>query len=201
MKILVTGFPPYDTHRENSTQLLIDSLRRDRPEGWDSIILEIVAFENGDDDTQQRTMLAELDRIINEHAPDVCLFCGQSPERPRVTVETLAINIFKGKIIATDGPAACWVNLPGRDSLAKRLCEAGIPAADSYYAGVHLCNHILYSALRLAEKTGNGMRCGFLHLPMISSQVIACDKDRPFITLEMGRQALIETVRHIQNCA
>ena len=201
MKILVTGYPPYDAHPQNSTHQLIESMKTDLPtelnELRKSIAFEIVEFDNTDSASQQRTMLESFHRLMDAHEPEICLFCGQAAARPMLCLETMAINIFKGEIIDLNGPPAYWVTLPDQKALISKLHEADIPVKLSYHAGTHVCNHILYTALRDAEVRGTGMKAGFLHLPMTASQVIECDENRPFVPLQMTRAALSLAIRHI----
>jgi pyroglutamyl-peptidase len=200
MKLLVTGFPKFDAFPENSTQALIESMIEDPTPGiaalGGDVVFEIIQFENDDASTQQATMLESLHRALDNHAPDACLFCGQAASRPLVELEAIAINVFKGEIIDPDGPPAYWATLANLKELVESLRAAGIPARLSHHAGTHLCNHILYTALRQAEMSGRGMRCGFLHLPMTSTQVIEGDENRPFIPLSMTREALTMAIRH-----
>jgi len=201
MKLLITGFPKFDAFPQNSTQALVESMRKDLPPGLDDVAgdlrFEIVAFENDDDATQQRTMLESFHRLVGAHRPNVCLFCGQAASRPWITFETIAINVFKGNVIDAAGPPAYWATIPEQPRLVESMQAAGIPAKLSHHAGKHLCNHILYSGLRLAETSASGMKCGFLHLPMTNTQVIDADEDRPFIPLSMTRRALTMAIRHI----
>lgn len=201
MKLLVTGFPKFGDFAENSTQALIESMIEAPPAVLASVdaevLFEVLPFENDDEATQQRTMLESFHRAVEARAPDVCLSCGQAASRPLIALEALAINVFKGDIIDPAGPPAYWATLPKQKELVEAMRAAHIPVKLSYHAGTHLCNHILYTALRHAETTGNGMRCGFLHLPMTNTQVIKSDEDRPFIPLAMTRQALAMAIGHI----
>lgn len=200
MKLLVTGYPPFDAFPLNSTHQLIESMKIDLPKGLadvqEAVAFEIVDFDNTDSASQQRTMLESYRRVMKLHEPDVCLFCGQAAARPMVSLETIAINVFKGEIIDPEGPPAYWATLPDQNVLITKLKEAGIPARLSYHAGTHLCNHILYTALRDAEVSSRSMKAGFLHLPMTAMQVIECDEYRPFVPLEMTRNALTLAIRH-----
>ena len=201
MKLLVTGFPKFDAYAENATEALIESMRAGAPDALcelrDRLIFEIVHFDNDDAETQQQTMLESFHRLIEAHRPDACLFCGQAASRPWITLEAIAVNVFKGKVIDPDGPAAYWATIPEQESLAAAMREAGIPAKLSFHAGTHLCNHILYTALRRADASGVATPCGFLHLPMTNTQVISAEEDRPFIPLEVTRKALSMSIRHI----
>jgi len=200
MKLLVTGFPRFDAFPENATQQVIESMIDDLPAKLrpleTSIVFGIVDFENDDAKTQQRTMIERAEALMEMHHPDVCLFCGQAASRTRVELEAIAINIFKGDLIDPDGPPAYWATFPRQKELVEGMRAAEIPAALSYHAGTHLCNHILYTALRGAERTGNVMRCGFLHLPMTAGQVIRADENRPFLPLSMMRSALTLAIQH-----
>jgi len=201
MKLLITGFPRFDEFPENSTQALIESFQGDLPSELralrDLLAFEIVGFDDEDAVSQQKTMLESLHVLLRKHDPAVCLFCGQAASRPWITLETIAVNVFKDKVIDPEGPAAYWATIPEQEALAEFMRDEGIPAKLSFHAGTHLCNHILYTGLRHAELTGNGMRCGFLHLPMTNTQVISGEENRPFVPLSMSRQALSLAVSHI----
>ena len=201
MKLLVTGYPPFDAFPLNSTHQLIESMRKDLPGELatlrDSIAFEIVGFDNTDSESQQRTMLESYRLVMDQHKPDICLFCGQAAARTMVTLETIAVNIFKGQIIDPGGPPAYWATLLNQQALIEELRAAGIPAKLSHHAGTHLCNHILYTALREAEQNDTGVKVGFLHLPMTATQVIESDENRPFVPLEMTRRALTMAIQRL----
>lgn len=203
MTMLVTGFPRFDSFPQNSTHQLISLMRDDLPpelrEHRSDVAFEIVGFDNDDSDVQQQTMLASYRALMDRHQPDVCLFCGQAAARPRLSLETLAVNVFKGKVIDPQGPPAYWATLPNQDALVETLNGANIPAELSYHAGTHLCNHILYTGLQEAATAGIQRQLGFLHLPMTATQVIDCDEQRPFIPLQLMREALTVAVRHLLN--
>ena len=201
MKLLITGYPPYDKYPLNSTHQLIESMKADLPvelaDLREAIVFEIVEFDNTDSASQQKTMLESFRRLMEMHKPSICLFCGQAASRPMLMLETIAINSFKDEIMDPHGPPAYWATLPEQKALIGKLREANIPAKLSHHAGTHLCNHILYTALRDAEQNGSGMKAGFLHLPMTAAQVIECDENRPFVPLDMTRRALTVAIRHI----
>ena len=201
MKLLVTGYPPFDTFPQNSTHQLIESMVSDSPAELsalrESIVYGLVEFDNTDSDSQQKTMLASYRRLMTDHEPDVCLFCGQAAARPMLTIETIAVNVYKGALIDPDGPPAYWATLPDPKGLIARLRGVRIPAMLSYHAGTHLCNHILYTALHDARIQGLSRRAGFLHVPMTAEQVIDCDENRAYVSLSEVRAALSLTIRHI----
>jgi pyroglutamyl-peptidase len=82
---------------------------------------------------------------------------------------------------------------------AKRVLSAlrrvGVPARESFDAGRHCCNHILFTALWLARTEGLATRCGFLHLPFLESQVVDLDRDEASMSIETLRLAVLTVVR------
>ncbi|MFC2078471.1 hypothetical protein ACFLSZ_00660 [Candidatus Bipolaricaulota bacterium] len=68
MKLLVTGYPPFDAYPLNSTHQLIESMKTDLPaelaDSRASIVFEIVDFDNTDSASQQKTMLESYRRLI-----------------------------------------------------------------------------------------------------------------------------------------
>ncbi len=201
MKLLVTGFPPFDAYPINSTHMLIESMNDTLPAELESIresiTFEIINFDNTDSASQQRTMLLSYRRAMDAVHYDLCLFCGQAASRPMLTVETIAINRFKGELIDPQGPPAYWATLPDQAALIDKLRSAVIPARLSYHAGTHLCNHILYTALREAQQFQSGVRAGFLHFPMTTSQVIESNECRASLPLSMMRTALTIAILHL----
>jgi pyroglutamyl-peptidase len=200
MKILVTGFPRYDAFKTNSSQMLIESMRAKPAAALRKyrrrVVYAIVDFDNRSAAAQQRTMVKSLQKLLATHQPDACIFCGQMPGRGEIRIEKLAINVFKGKIINVGGPAAYWATLPGADALPKRLRKRGIPAALSFHAGVHLCNHILYSGLHYAATRGIRMPCSFVHIPLTAEQAVKMGDGHPFMPLAMSREALAIIMAH-----
>jgi len=201
MKLLVTGYPPFDNYPQNATHQLIESMLAELPmelEPYrDQVAFEMVPFDNSDSAAQQQTMLDSYKRLMAQYGPEICLFCGQAASRPWITLETIAINLFKGARIDPAGPPAYWSTLPDQEGLIQKMQDATLPAKLSHHAGTHLCNHILYTSLRDAELQGVSRRSGFLHLPMTASQVISCDEYRPFIPVRMTRDALTLAVLHL----
>jgi len=101
------------------------------------------------------------------------------------------------EIIDPDRPVAYWLNLPGTDGPKSVLEGRGIPAVYSFYAGQHLCNHILYSSRYFAEINHLSHKSGFIHIPVLPEQVTGENRKSPFMPLEMSRKALSLVVSHV----
>jgi pyroglutamyl-peptidase len=205
MRILVTGFEPYDGQWNASKELvrsLLESPLEWAPDLHDAAKCRILSC-----DTSKAR--AEVEGLVRQLDPDYCLFIGQAPGRNKVTLERFAQNLMdfngpdaagnriKGEMIEPDGPAAYWSSLPDLGALVQALNEAGIPAAPSNHAGNHLCNQTLYHALHYAASSGHRVRAGFMHVPVLPEQTREQHPGAPFMPLEMLRDAVGVVLNHL----
>lgn len=200
MSILVTGFDR-GCEDVNASQVLVSSLQDDLPPEltpWRSqlhfAILPLSSRDIGD------ALAVELEA----YRPHYCVFTGQARGRNRVELERLATNLLdfesadtmglqpRGERIEPSGPAACWSTLPHQERMVEVLNARGIPAVRSNYAGNHLCNQLLYLALRRKQQHDSSPDCGFVHIPPLPQQIRKQWPESPFMPLEMTRVALTE---------
>ena len=83
MKILVTGFEPFNGRDINPSQLILEQL--ETPEGV-TLIKEVLPVEF-------KATPERLKNVLKEHQPDVVLSLGQAGNRPEICVERVAINL------------------------------------------------------------------------------------------------------------
>ena len=150
MKIVVTGFEPFNGGTINPSEQIVHCL--EAPQGV-QLIKVILPVEF------QKTTL-QLQELLNEHRPDVILSVGQAGGRAEISVERVAINIDNVKsangskllpdnagdmpvdeVITADGAAAYFSDLPIWQ-LVDAIQEKGISAGISNSAGTYVCNHI-----------------------------------------------------------
>ena len=167
MKILLTGFDPFDREKVNpafeAVKLLPDTIA-----GAQIVKLEVP--------TQFVRAGEVLEAAMAEHKPDVVICVGQAGGRAAITPEKVAINLMDGRIpdnagyqpvdvpIRADGPAAYFATLPVK-AMVQRMQDAGIPAAVSYTAGTYVCNSLMYTLLFLIDRKFPSVRGGFIHVP------------------------------------
>jgi pyroglutamyl-peptidase len=198
--MLVTGFGPY---REdiNASGELVSSLKKDLPDELralgDQLVFEVIHCDDTSRETEHRSLEDQLATLLRTHKPDLCIFTGQAPPYNRITIEKIATNSFMREVIDLARPVAYWANLPGLDGLQSILEQHNIPAGYSFYAGQHLCNHILYSSLYFAEREQLAHRSGFVHVPVLPEQARKKYRDSPFMPIEMARMALSTTINHV----
>src|SRR5579864_3096757 len=174
MKVLVTGFEPFDRDSINPS---LEAVRRLPPRLGDLIVATRVL------PTAFGRALAALEDAVMTTAPDIVLCLGLAGGRAALSLERVAINIDDARIpdndenqpidvpVVVGGPAAYFATLPIK-AAAAALREAGLPAAVSNSAGTFLCNHVFYGLMHEAALGGCGHRFhgGFLHVPYLPSQ-------------------------------
>lgn len=207
MKILVTGFEPFNGGTVNPSEQIVYQLTA--PEGV-SLIKEILPVEFGRSG-------ARLRELFRAHRPDTVLSIGQAGGRPEISVERVAVNLDSVKssdgsrllpdnagavpvdeAIEADGAAAYFSTLP-----IWRLVEAiqakGIPAGVSNSAGTYVCNHVMYESLYLALNSDVQRKAGFIHVPFLPEQIAHReDRDRlasmPLADMVTALQAVLDVL-------
>lgn len=178
MKILVTGFEPFNGRDMNPSQLILEQL--EAPEGV-TLIKELLPVEF-------KSTTKILKDLLKEHEPDVVISLGQAGNRPEISVERVAINLdncrsSNGKKITEDNagdapvdepivvgaPQAYVSNLPVWD-LVNAIQTVEVDAAVSYTAGTYVCNHVMYTVLHEAATKYPKMKAGFIHVPFLPEQ-------------------------------
>ena len=174
MKILVTGFDPFDGEKVNPALEAVKSLPSEihgAEVHW--VAIPTVFYQSAE----------VLEAEINRYHPDAVLCIGQAGGRASLTPERVAINQDDARIpdnqgnqpidipIRLDGQAAYFSTLPIK-AMVQAIKEEGLPATVSNTAGTFVCNHLMYQALYLADKKFPNMRAGFMHIPYMTEQVI-----------------------------
>lgn len=192
MKVLVTGFDPFDKDIVNPAYEAVKILP-DKIQDSEIIKLEIpTSFE--------RSKIA-IEEAIEKYSPDIILSIGQAGGRNEITVEKVAINLLEARIkdndgyqpsglsIREDGDTAYFTNLPIKGMVAH-IKENNIPATISYTAGTFVCNSVMYNILYLIDKKYPNIRGGFIHVPYLPEQVVSKSPVPSSMSLEMVSKAI-----------
>ena len=171
LKVLLTGFEPFNNARLNPSGELVNRVEANSVEGAQitTAVLPVTYTESA----------TKLLSLIQEQDPDVVICFGQAEGRISITPERFAVNLNDASIsdnsgekrvnqrISEDASTAFESTLPVSD-LVSALKEKGIPAAASLSAGAFVCNHIFYEMQRALE--GTGKVSGFVHVPLMNEQ-------------------------------
>jgi len=172
MDILITAFDPFGGEAVNPAQEAVKLLPSEI--GGCRLYKLVVPTVFGE---AGRLAAGAMDRL----RPQAVICVGQAGGRRAVAVERVAVNLMDARIpdnagnqpvdqpVEEGGPAAYFSTLPVK-AMAQAIQEAGLPGEVSYTAGTFVCNSLLYSVLRHAEKTMPSCRCCFIHVPYIPEQ-------------------------------
>jgi pyroglutamyl-peptidase len=197
LRVLVTGFEPFNNAKLNPSEELVRQLKSDDVEGAHIItaVLPVVYSKAAE----------ELLLLVEEHKPDAVVCFGQAEGRKAITPERFAVNLDDASIadnsgsiridrkIHEDAETAYESTLPVKELVAT-MQATGVPAAVSLSAGSFVCNHIFFE-LQHARRSSQ-VRSGFVHVPLMSEQA----GDFPgLFTMELdqmvlGAKAIIATL-------
>lgn len=205
MKILVTGFEPFNGRDINPSQLILEKL--EAPEGI-TLIKELLPVE-----FKRTTMI--LRELLKENQPNIVVSLGQAGNRPEISVERVAINLDNcrssngQKIIADNAgdmpidepivmgaPQAYFSNLPVWDMI-NVMQDAGVKSAVSYTAGIYVCNHVMYTVLHEAATNYPEMKAGFIHVPFLPEQNPTTGYTMKLDDMVKGIQTVINTLSEL----
>lgn len=193
MRILLTGFEPFENSTLNPSQEVLNKLGTE-------------IFTRA----EIRTCLLPVDtnsapeillKMIVEVSPDAVICMGQASGRSSISLEKVAINQLDfripdnqgnqvhSKLIEEFGQDAYFASLP-LEFLHKRLSEAEIPCEISYSAGTYLCNQVFYTLMHHIRSIQLSMIGGFIHFPALPQQIAQAGKNLPSMSLEMDIKAM-----------
>ena len=171
VRVLVTGFEPFDGASLNPSQAVVEQLLGASIPGV-ALHCAVLPVEFG-------RAAGVLTGLIDDLEPQVVLALGQAEGRAKITPERVAINLDDARIadnagvmrsdveIIAGGPSAYFATLPVK-GIVQALDTAGIPAAISTTAGTFVCNHVFYAMQH--HCSGRTISSGFIHMPLMDEQ-------------------------------
>jgi pyroglutamyl-peptidase len=193
MKILLTGFEPFNGSSHNPSAKVIEHF-------------PIEQFS--DHSIKQKILMVDTVKAVEwikdfliEEQPDIVIHLGEASSRAVVSIEKVAINWMDFRIadnsgkqvldkkIFDDGPDAFFSTLPV-NQIYSEIKAAGIPVEISLSAGAFLCNQVFYSSMYYLSQIKKS-QCGFIHLPPLPEQIVEKNQNSPSMSYEMSLQAII----------
>jgi pyroglutamyl-peptidase len=193
MKILFTGFEPFENSTLNPSQEVLNHLDSE------SFVRHVIKTCLLPVDTMSAPNI--LLRKIDEVSPDIVICLGQATGRSSISLEKVAINQLDfripdnqgnqvhSKVIEEYGQDAYFASLP-LELLHECLSAAGIPCEISFSAGTYLCNQVFYTLMHHIRSDQPSILGGFLHFPALPQQVVQAGKNLPSMSLEMDLNAI-----------
>jgi len=200
MKILLTGFEPFDGSDINPSERVAQALHEQVIAGAEinSAILPV--------DWQRAPEV--LDQALDAYRPDAVVCLGEASGRTAISIERIAINLLDFRIpdnsgakitdqpVISQAPAAYFSTLPVREML-DAIQQCGVPAELSLSAGTYLCNQVMYTLLHGLAERKRAIPAGFIHLPSLPQQAAARGLRQPSMSLEtqvLGLRAALEVI-------
>lgn len=174
MKILVTGFDPFEKESINPAWEAVKSISS-KINNAEIIKLKIPTIFYKSIDV--------LLEGIKKYNPEIVLCVGQAGGRFDISIERVCINLNDARIkdnlgnqpidskIYETGKNAYFSSLPIK-AMAEYIKKNSIPASISNTAGTFVCNHLMYGLLHNIEKFSVAKKGGFIHVPYIPEQVV-----------------------------
>jgi len=204
MKILVTGFEPFDESPINPSEQVVRALNQHPPAGTNlhTAILPV--------DYQRGPQV--LLQAVEACQPEAVVCLGENRGSAALRIERVGINLLDFRIPDNQGiqmidepilageAAAYFATLPVR-KLLQGVQEAGIPAELSLSAGAYLCNQVLYTLLAHLQRQPRLIPAGFIHLPSLPEQAALEKRNIPSMSLETmlrGMQIILSLLEDSQ---
>jgi pyroglutamyl-peptidase len=169
--VLVTGFGPFQNYSVNPSGLIAEALNGSSIAGA-SVVGVVLPVEYNES-------LAIAVHAIELYQPILVISCGLNPRAHDIHVEKIGVNLKRyqkengrwslPRRIDPSGPFLRISPLHTR-TLVRAIRDADIPAQQSYYAGMYVCNGLYYQLPGYAHGLNHSLGVGFLHVPLLSSQ-------------------------------
>jgi pyroglutamyl-peptidase len=146
--ILLTGFEPFGTYKDNPSAEVAEALHG-HTVGHDTVQSAVLPVHHA----RAAALVADL---VRDAAPRAIVHLGLAGGRARIALERVAVNVMDfeiadnagyratGEVCVPDGPAAYFSTLP-LEAMLEALTAAGVPAYLSSTAGTYLCNQTFYT--------------------------------------------------------
>lgn len=190
MKILLTGFEPFDDFVKNSSY---ESIKVFHDTSIDRF--KIVAKELP---VSYRRAGSWLEKYIKQYIPKIAISFGMGTES--IQFESIALNINYAtkkdndgiilkneKPIILNGPIAYFSTLPYK-KIYNTLKRNRVSIVKSFHAGTYLCNNIFYHLMHFSKKYGI-VRAGFFHIPP-TKDCVKKGYNKPIIKMQTLRKAI-----------
>lgn len=169
--VLVVGFGPFLNNPVNPSELIATALDGETINTAEikSIIIQ-PNLSNFDES------LNIIYQAIDDIQPDYIVPLGLAVNFTRIRIEKIGYNLkLESRENATIEPLipkARFIQISHYPSLkiVHQLRKEGIPSRMTFFAGLSLCNGILYSVLHYIRENNLPIKSGFIHVPIHQSE-------------------------------
>jgi pyroglutamyl-peptidase len=188
MRVLVTGFEPFDGAAKNPSQAVAQAL--------DGVRMGDVTIVGRVLPVIFAAVPEAIEALLDEIRPDAVIATGLAASDTAIRLEWFGSNKIESdrpdnagvapqsQPIDLNGPAVRQSTIDLK-SAAALLKAANIPVRLSFRAGTHCCNLLLYSLIAQIEERGWPTQAAFIHLPPEEAMPIKKMVEAVRIVIEM----------------
>ena len=165
--ILVVGFGPFLNYTINPSELIVAEL-----DGETINNAEIIGLQVQPNLSNFTESIEIVYQAIEDYNPDYVFSIGLAAKFERIRIEkigyNLKIEIKENSSLEKLIPNGRWLHISPFPAIkiVRELRRDGIPSQTSLYAGLSLCNGMLYSVLHYADVNDLDIKSGFIHVPL-----------------------------------
>ncbi|KAA0001632.1 MAG: peptidase C15 [Thermoplasmata archaeon] len=190
VSVLITGFVPFDKWEVNPSQLIAEELNGE--EIGNAHIIGMVLPVDFNESFEM------VKKAMHTYEPSVVIALGLDGYSRFICIEKIGVNLKREEgwqlsRIEKDGPFLYFSSIPTGD-ITQEIRGAGIPARQSFFAGIYACNFILYRLMDYIHEQHLNISAGFIHVPPLSSQTPYGMELRTMV--EAVRIAITESMKH-----
>ena len=188
MRVLVTGFEPFNGAASNPSQAVAEAL--------DGVKIGDITIIGRVLPVVFATVPGAIEALLDELRPDAVIATGLAANDTAIRLEWFGSNKMESDApdnagiapeaqpIDLDGPAVRQSTIDLK-SAAALLKAAKIPVRLSFRAGTHCCNLLLYTMIGQIEDRGWSTQTAFIHLPPEEAMPIKQMVEAVRIVIEM----------------
>ena len=195
-KLLLTYFEPFGPDSINASAEIISSLPEHIGDLSITKMLLPVVYPSAGDIIVKKALSEKYDAIIAFGQ-----YAGAGEIRLEYTAKNVihmpkgdnAHNVIENGKICADGPDTVCSTF-NAEAIKSALCGSPVPVDISNDAGSYLCNSVLY---RLLTCNSSSTICGFIHLPILKSQIQFHKEGTPAFEKDELREAVIKILSQL----
>jgi len=169
--VLLTGFEPFFTYEVNPSELIVEALN--------GLVIDNVTVYSVVLPVNFSSSFVAIKAAIAEVEPVAILSLGLNAGARGFQVENIGFNLrkrprsdllwFLPNRLDVDG---CLVQVCTVDTgaVVAALRDEGFLVRQSFYAGLFVCNSVLYNTLNFLDENNVDVPMGFMHVPPLPDQ-------------------------------
>jgi pyroglutamyl-peptidase len=165
INVLVVGFGPFLNYEVNPSELIAAEI-----DGETINNAEIIGLQVQPNLSNFSESIEIVYQAIEDYDPDFVFSIGLAAKYENIRLERIGLNLkieenSSLKVLIPNKRLIRISPLPSIE-IVRELKKESIPAQTGLYAGLSLCNGLLYSVLDYVDENNLNIKSGFIHVPL-----------------------------------